>query len=433
MAKPRQSVNVGLLGLGVIGGGVARVLLGKAASLSAEVGCPLKLKRIAEVDASRARSVPGAASLITSKADEVLNDPEIDIVIEVIGGENPAVEYMQRALSGGKHVVTANKEVIAKHGPELLDLAQKNQVDLRFEASVGGGIPLISPFRQDLLANEITAVHAIINGTTNYILTQMAKEGQDFAVALKQAQELGYAERNPTNDVEGIDAAYKISILASLAFHTIVRPEDVYHEGISRLTGRDFRYAKELGYAIKLLAIAKKDDNAVQARVHPVFVPEDFILAKVDDVFNAVLLDGDLVGKLLFYGKGAGAAPTSSAIVADVIRLAQNISLGVPQTPRLHLEHRLTIKHMSDLDTRYYIRLNVADRPGVLAQISTILGNHAISIASVIQKEADPQAQTAEIVIMTHPARESGMQQALRDTQALAVTKEVANFIRVED
>ena len=433
MARSKQTVNVGLLGLGTIGGGVARVLLGKADSLATHVGCPLKLKRIAEVDASKASSVPGAAELITPQADQVLNDPEIDIVIEVIGGENPALGFMQRALAGGKHVVTANKEVISKHGPELLDLAQKNQVDLRFEASVGGGIPLISPFRQDLLANEITAVHAIINGTTNYILTRMAKDGQDFAVALKKAQELGYAERDPTNDVEGIDAAYKIAILASLAFHTIVRPDDVYHEGISRLTARDFRYAKELGYAIKLLGIAKKDGNTVEARVHPVFVPEDFILAKVDDVFNAVLVAGDLVGRLLFYGKGAGAAPTSSAVVADVIRLAQNIQLGVPQSPRLHLEHRLTIKRITEIDSRYYIRLNVADRPGVLAQISRILGDHAISIASVIQKEADPQEQSAEIVIMTHPARESGMQQALRDTKALSVIKEVSNFIRVED
>lgn len=433
MARSKQSVNVGLLGLGTIGGGVARVLLGKADMLSAQVGCPLRLKKIAEIDVSRAKSVPGAADLLTPSADSVLDDPEIDIVIELIGGENPAVGYMQRALSGGKHVVTANKEVIAKHGPELLDLAQKNTVDLRFEASVGGGIPLISPFRQDLLANEITAVHAIINGTTNYILTQMAKEGQEFSAALKQAQELGYAERDPTNDVEGIDAAYKIAILASLAFHTVVRPDDVYREGISRLTARDFRYAGELGYAIKLLAIAKKEDNVVQARVHPVFVPQDFILAKVDDVFNAVLLDGDLVGKLLFYGRGAGALPTSSAIVADVIRLAQNIRLGVSQTPRLLLERRLAIKHISEIVTRYYIRLNVADQPGVLAQISRILGDHSISIASVIQKEADAQAQTAEIVIMTHPARESGMQQALRETEALAVTGEISNFIRVED
>lgn len=433
MARSKQSVNVGLLGLGTIGGGVARVLLGKADMLSAQVGCPLRLKKIAEIDVSRAKSVPGAADLLTPSADSVLDDPEIDIVIELIGGENPAVGYMQRALSGGKHVVTANKEVIAKHGPELLDLAQKNTVDLRFEASVGGGIPLISPFRQDLLANEITAVHAIINGTTNYILTQMAKEGQEFSAALKQAQELGYAERDPTNDVEGIDAAYKIAILASLAFHTVVRPDDVYREGISRLTARDFRYAGELGYAIKLLAIAKKEDNVVQARVHPVFVPQDFILAKVDDVFNAVLLDGDLVGKLLFYGRGAGALPTSSAIVADVIRLAQNIRLGGSQTPRLLLERRLAIKHISEIVTRYYIRLNVADQPGVLAQISRILGDHSISIASVIQKEADAQAQTAEIVIMTHPARESGMQQALRETEALAVTGEISNFIRVED
>ena len=430
-----QSIGVGLIGLGVISGQVARVLTDKSDVLAERVGCPLVLRKVKVLaqDLTRPQAQEMDSQLFTTNADEFFTDPEIDIVIEAIGGETPALEYLKRALSDGKHVVTSNKEVIAKHGVELLALAQEHDVGLRYEASVGGGIPLISRFQYDLVANEIAGIYAIINGTTNYILTRMAREGIDFSVALKAAQELGYAEANPKNDVEGIDAAYKLAILASLAFHSQVRPEDIHCEGISRLTSRDFQYARELGFAIKLLAIAKQSDKLIEARVHPVFIPEDSLLAKVDGVYNAILVEGDLVGKVLFFGEGAGALPTSSAVIADVVSAAQDIVRGVSSRVRWKLQPGRVIKPISDIESRYYLRMDVADRPGGLAQISKILGDHMISISSVIQKMTDSVAQTAEIVIMTHPAKEAAVQQALEEVTHLAVVREISNFIRVEE
>ncbi|MCK5654103.1 MAG: homoserine dehydrogenase, partial [Dehalococcoidia bacterium] len=288
----KESIGIGLLGLGVVGGSVARALSGRAEALDAQVGCPLRLRKIAEKDLAKTRASKMDSDLFTTDPAEVIGDPEIDIIIEVLGGEHPAMEFINEALNRGKYVVTSNKEVMAKHFPEFLSLAKENGVDILYEASVGGGIPLIAPFKQDLLANEISAIYAIINGTTNYILTRMASEGLDFSSALKQAQELGYAEADPTNDIEGIDAAYKLAILTSLAFRVEVHPDDIYREGISRLSSRDFRYAKELGYEIKLLAIAKEQDGAVEVRVHPVFLPQDLLLAKVDGVYNAVQVEG---------------------------------------------------------------------------------------------------------------------------------------------
>jgi len=292
---------------------------------------------------------------------------------------------------------------------------------------------LIAPFQDDLVANKINGVYAIINGTTNYILTRMASEGVDFPSALRRAQDLGYAEANPENDVEGTDARYKLAILASLAFHCQVRPEDVYCEGISRLGSRDFQYARELGYAIKLLAIAKQDDRWIEARVHPVFIHEDALLAKVDGVFNAVQVEGDLVGEVLFYGQGAGPLPTSSAVVADVVATARDIASGVSGRSGWRIRSDKVVKPMSEVETRYYIRMSTADQPGVLAQIARVLGGHLISIASVIQKEVDEASQTAEIVIMTHLAKERDVQQALDEVGHQDVVREISNFIRVED
>jgi len=430
----KQSIGIGLMGLGVVGGQVTRVLTEKADVLAEQVGCPLVLRKIKVLapDLARPQAQQMPSELFTTDADEFFAEPEIDIVVESIGGENPALEYLKRAISSGKHVVTSNKEVIAKHGVELQALAQQHEVGLRYEASVGGGIPLIAPFKHDLVANEISGIYAIINGTTNYILTRMAKEGIDFPSALKSAQELGYAEANPENDIEGIDANYKLAILASLAFQTQVRPDDIYREGISRLGSRDFRYAQELGFAIKLLAIAKQIDNSIEVRVHPVLIPEDSLLAKINGVYNAILVEGDLVGKVLFFGEGAGALPTSSAITADIVSSAQDIILGIGDKARWRLKPGKSIKPMAEIKTRYYLRMNVADRPGVLAKISTILGDHLISISSVIQKEVDSLAQTAEIVIMTHPAQEKAMQQALSQLTQLNVVREISNFIRVE-
>ena len=429
-----RSIGIGLMGLGIIGGQVVKVLTEKADMLAGQTGGPLVLRKIKvlPVDLKRPQTREMPAGLLTTDEEEFFNAPGIDIVIEAIGGEHPAREYLKRAITSGRYVVTSNKEVIAKHGAELQALAQKHNVGLRYEASVGGGIPLIAPFKYDLVANDITGIFAIINGTTNYILTRMAREGIDFPQALKSAQELGYAEANPENDIEGIDANYKLAILASLAFQTVVRPEDIYREGISRIGSRDFRYARELGLAIKLLAMAKRADNSIEVRVHPVLIPEDSLLAKVDGVYNGILVEGDLIEKVLFYGQGAGPLATSSAVVADVVASAQDITFGVGNRLKWTPGSGKRIKPMDEIETQYYLRLNCADRPGVLAQISKILGDNMISIASAIQKEADEAAQTAELVLTTHPSPEKAMRQALNQIERLEVVKEIGNFIRIE-
>ena len=428
-----RNIHIGLLGLGIIGTGVAEILLSKDDKLTEQIGIPLILQKILVHDINKQRSIKLEPHMLTNHVEDVINNPEVNIVIELIGGEHPALEYIKQAISNGKHVVTANKEVIAKHGYELLSLAREHNVDLRYEASVGGGIPLISPFQQDLAANDISAIYAILNGTTNYILTQMSREGLDFASALKRAQELGYAEANPTNDIEGNDAVYKLAILSGLAFHTNVNPGDIYREGISRLQAEDFRYAKEFGYAIKLLAIAKRSGEAIELRVHPVFIPEDSQLAKVDDVYNAIQVEGNLTGELIFYGQGAGALPTSSAIMADVLAIARNIYRVRDNASKVELEQKLRTKPMADLNIHYYFRLTVIDRPGVLSKISTVLGNNSIGISSVIQKESNLKSQTAVLVIMTHIAEERAVQKALKEIEELKVVREVSNFIRVEE
>jgi homoserine dehydrogenase len=429
----KKTIGIGLLGLGVVGSGVAQVLATKADSLAEQAGPSLTLKKVLVRDVKKRRSPKLNPALLTSHPEEVLSHPEVDIVIEVIGGEHPATEHIRKALSHGKHTVTANKEVMAKHGYQLLSLARKHKVDLRYEASVGSGIPLISPFQQDLAANRISTIHAILNGTTNYILTRMAQEGLDFAATLKQAQKLGYAEANPANDIEGTDAAYKLVILSNLAFGTKFTPRHVHREGISSIAARDFLYAREFGYAIKLLATAKRDDDKVEMRVHPVFVPKDSQLAKVDGVYNAVEVETDLAGKLVLYGQGAGALSACSAVMADVLAIAKNISRGLDNVPELRLNERISVRPISELKTRYYLRLNAPDRPGVLSQISKVLGDNSISISSVIQKESDLATRTATIVIMTYPAKEKGMQKALKQLKELPEVSEVSNFIRVEE
>ncbi len=432
VANSRRQVKIGLMGLGVIGGGVARVLIQKAAAFSGQLGVPVVLSRVLERDLPKADALSLDRALVTASGEEFFAEPDVDIVIELLGGENPAYEYIKWSLEMGRYVVTANKEVMAKHGPELLALAQKKGVDILYEASVGGGIPIIAPLKRDLLANDITAISAIINGTTNYILTRMSRDGQDFAEALRQAQSLGYAEADPTNDIEGIDATYKLAILASLAFHAEVTPDDVYREGITGLAAKDFRYAQEMGYAIKLLAVGKKEDKKIQVRVHPVLLAETEPLAKVDGVLNAVQVEGDLVGRAMFQGPGAGSLPTSGAVMADVLNAAHSLTHGGCEPIRWPRRRGLSLKPMADVRTRYYMRMTVTDRPGVLAQIANVLGRHQISIATVIQKEADEEAQTAEIVITTHQAQEKAVQTALKKVAALEVVPEIGGFIRVE-
>jgi len=431
----KKSIGVGLMGFGVIGSQVARVLLDRADHISEQAGCPVILRKIKVInpDLNNPKAKAIDAKLFTTDDDEFFNTPDMDIVIEVIGGEKPAHSYQERAIRAGKHIVTANKELIAKYGSELMELAKQHNVSLNYEAAVGGGIPLIAPLQKDLVANNIDGIYAIINGTTNYILTRMSREDIDFAPVLAEAQKLGYAEANPKNDIEGIDAVYKLAIMASLTMETRVLPEDIFCEGISKLESRDFRYASELGYAIKLLAIARHSDGSVEVHVYPAFVPVESFLAKVDGVYNAVLVEGDLVGKVTFWGEGAGAKPTSSAVVANVIQAARKIACGDTSHNYWKIKPGTKIKPMSEIVTRYYIRMNINDMPGVLASIATVLGNCNISISAAIQKETDMESKSAEIVIMTHPAKEEAMQKAIKELDNLPVVKKINNFIRVEE
>jgi homoserine dehydrogenase len=431
----QDTIRVGMLGLGIVGSGVAQALLTKADSIARRVGRPVVLRRALVRDPERDRGVDPA--LLSTDPADVLDDPDVDIVVEVLGGEQPAHQYILAAIDRGKHVVTANKEVMAKHGPEILARAATRGLDVAFEASVGGGIPVIGAFRLDLLANDLQQVTAIINGTTNYILTKMAREGVDYTTALREAQALGYAEADPRNDVEGIDAAYKLTILATLAFHARVRPEDVYVEGITRLAAADFRYAHELGYAIKLLALGRATSSGLELRVHPAFLPADEMLANVDGVYNAVSVEGDLVGRVLFYGRGAGAGPTSSAVVADVIDIAQRLRAGGARATLPPLDEERRTLRLADVSTRYYLRLIVADEPGVIAQVTKVLGDHGISLASVIQKEDvvlddAVERRYAELVLMTHRANEAAMQRAMALIAKLSVVADVGSLIRVE-
>ena len=452
---PPQEFNVGLMGLGVVGGGVATALLNGTDTINRQIGRAVNLKKILVRDPGKPRDFQHPPGLLTTNPEDILADPDIHIVVEVIGGTQPAAGYMKQALSAGKQVVTANKEVMAKQGPELISLAHQNGVDLLFEASVGGGIPIVGCLMSELAANDVCSIRSIINGTTNYILTRMANDNTDFEQALSEAQQLGYAEADPTDDVEGIDAVYKLAILASLAFHRRVSPDDVFRQGISQLESQDFRYAQELGYAIKSLAIATAEiaqggeNGSIQARVYPALVPLDHMLAKVDGVYNAVEVEGSLCGKVLFHGMGAGREPTTSAVVGDLIEAARKLTIqsglpspgiGLPQQDTLSGAttsdadpEPLSIKPIDDLMCKYYLRLSVADRPGVLAQIARILGDGHISIATVLQKTTNQQEQTAEIVITTHPAREASVQGALSAMTGLEVVREVKNLLRIEE
>ena len=438
----RASIGIGLLGMGVVGGGVAQIINQKQSHLGDMVGCPVEIKGVLVRDPSRPRAIDVPDGLITTDASDILDNPEVDILVELIGGEEPAREYIFKAMSRRKHIVTANKEVMSRHGFDIQKYARQQRVRVLFEAAVAGGTPIIAPLMRDLVANDVVTIHGIINGTTNYILTRMEQDGADFGDALAEAQRLGYAEADPTNDIEGIDAAYKLAILATLGFRERVTDDDVFHEGITRLTARDFQYARELGYAIKLLGIASADRGAVQARVHPALVREDAMLAKVNGVLNAVEIQTDLAGKLLFHGAGAGAMPTTSAVIADVVNIARDINAGVSDSSPTESDDQGNdagaavtgaVRPISELETRYYIRLTAADRPGVLAQVGGVFAEHNISIASAIQKETDEVAQRAEIVLMTHRANEAGMQQAILELEALDTVAEVGNLIRVEE
>ena len=431
------AINVGLLGLGTVGGGVAAALLDSAGAIRRKTGREVRLRQVLVRDTGKARHPPPPAGLLTTNPEDILADPEIGIVVETMGGDAPAGDYLERALAAGKHVVTANKEVMSRRGPALLALAQAGRVNLRFEAAAGGGIPIVGCLMSQLLANDIRSVRSIINGTTNYILTRMARQQAPFADALAEAQARGYAEADPTNDVEGIDAAYKLSVLGSLAFHRPLAHDAIYTEGISRLGPEDFRYAAELGYAIKSLAIAVADPaGPVQARVHPALVPEDHLLAKVDGVYNAVEVTGDLCGQIILHGQGAGRAATTSAVMGDILNIARGMGNadGPPPLPATGAgDATAAIWPIDELTVAYYMRLTCADQAGVLAQIARILGDRNISIATVIQKDTDPGSGTAQLVITTYPAREADVQTALAAVAELGVVVSVNNLIRIEE
>jgi homoserine dehydrogenase len=424
----KESVSIGLMGLGVVGSRVAQGLMERRDTISSRVRVPIALARVLVRDPHKKRSAD-VLPLITLESKEITQNPAIDIVVELMGGEDPATSYIKEALNNGKHVVTAKKEVIAKYGPELLAQASKKGVGLLFESSVGGGIPLVYPLTREFSLDRIESIYAIINGTTNFILSQMAK-GADFTSALKNAQELGYAEPDPQNDIQGLDCAYKLSILATLGFRNIIRPHEVYTEGISKLCPRDFAYAQELGYIIKLLSIAKDEGGYVEARVHPTLIPQSSSLAEVDGVYNAVQVQGDLVGKVMFYGEGAGASSTSSAVISDIIDVAQKIVLEV-KSQTIDLKQEKPLRPMGEVRTRYYLRMRAEDKSGVLAQIAKALGDNEISISSVIQKETS--SGSAELVIMTHIACEGKMRRAREEIELLPSVLQIESFIRVED
>lgn len=430
MLEEKDVIKVALLGMGTVGRGVYRILTNNAETIERRTGTKVEIKKIMVRDVDKDRGLTVPDTILTNEINDIIGDQQIDIVVELIGGINPALDYVIKALNSGKSVVTANKDMVAMHGKEMFVAAANNNCDLFFEASVAGGIPIIRTLKQSLAGNRIEQVFGIINGTTNYMLTKMTKEGSDFAEVLKEAQDKGYAEADPTADVEGYDAARKIAILASIAFNTRVTLDDVYTEGIAKITAEDIAYAMELGYVIKLLGIAKDTAEGIEVRVHPTFIPQEHPLASVKDVFNAVFVRGDAVGDTMFYGQGAGELPTASAVVADIMDAARNIVHDVKGLIGCTCYDNKPIKPVGETYSRYYIRIKVADRPGVLASISLVFGNKDVSLASVIQK--DVEGCTAELVLITHQTKEVNVQDALCDIRQLSCVKEIANVIRVE-
>ncbi len=433
MSKAKDRITVGIVGNGIVGGGAARVLLENAEWISQRVGVPVVLKCVADVDWSRARDFEVPTSLRCSDGEAVVTDPEVDIVIEAIGGVGIARRLVELALARGKSVVTPNKELMAKHGGDLLGAAAERGVDLMFEGAVGGGIPLVKPMKESLSGDTVERIVGIVNGTTNYILTGMARENRDFGDALASAQQLGYAEADPTADVEGFDSLYKIAILASIAFGSRIPVEQVYHEGITGVTAADIGYARQLGFAIKLLAIAAQHGDAVDVRVHPAFVPVDHPLANVNGVYNAVVVRGKHVEDVMFYGRGAGAGPTGSAVVGDVVDCARNVLRDARGRVPCRCFRSLPILPMADVECRNYVRMQVTDRPGVIGKIATCFGHHGVSLASVFQPDTEIGPDLAEIVWITHSVREGRMRAALAEIGQLAEVVRIPSVIRLEN
>lgn len=434
--KCDKTIKVGLIGLGTVGGGTFE-LLAKNAALIGDRAVPIEVKRVCNLDVAyaeqRIRELGLADCVATADYRDLVSDPEIDIVIELIGGIHPALEMVSAALAAGKSVVTANKDLVASHGAELFALADEQGVDFFFEAAVAGGIPILKALKDSLAANNIVEIMGIVNGTTNYILSQMTSRGVDFQPCLEQAQALGYAEANPTNDIEGFDAARKMAILASIAYNTNITEDMVYVEGITKISKFDIAYAEQLGYAIKLVGLAKPapdDSDAVSVCVYPLMIAKDHPLAAVSDVFNAVFVEGDALGQSMFYGRGAGATPTASAVVGDVITAAKKIVNNARGVSGVRLFNQKRVLPIGECVNKYYIRLMVLDKPKVLAQIADAFATAEISLDSVIQKRV-MDSGLAEIVLITHKVKEANLQDALARLKKLACVDTVASMIRV--
>lgn len=427
-------VDIALAGCGVVGSGVMKVLSENRDIIEGKLGFPIRVKRILVRNLSKSRPEYVSPDLLTDDFNTILSDEDIKIVLELMGGVTPAKDYIFELLRRGKHVVTANKEVLAKHGSGLLRQAAEQGVSLRFEGSVAGGIPIIKPLAECLAGNRISEIVGIINGTTNYILTKMSSEGREFGDVLKEAQEMGYAESDPRADIDGQDAAYKLAILSSIAFGAEIGPDRIYTEGIREITPLDLNYARELGFVVKLLAIAKEVNGSVEVRVHPSFIPCTHPLASVVGVYNAIFIKGNAVGQLMFYGRGAGSLPTASAVVGDLMETAEDVVKGraatrlVPMFRRWNGDFHLT--SIEDVMTRYYIHILVVDRPGVLASIARCFGETGVSLESVIQKGRGKEP--VGLVFVTHKVRERNVRQALKEIKQLPTVVNLANVIRVE-
>jgi homoserine dehydrogenase len=433
-----KPINVGLLGIGTVGGGTFTVLQRNAEEIARRAGRPIRIVAVADKNVELAKKVTGGACRVTDDAFSVVSDPEVDIVIELIGGYGVAKELVLKAIANGKHVVTANKALLATHGNEIFKAAQDKGVMVAFEAAVAGGIPIIKAVREGLTANRIEWIAGIINGTTNFILSEMRDKGLSFDTVLKEAQRLGYAEADPTFDIEGVDAAHKITILSSLAFGIPMQFDKAHVEGISKLDAADIKYAEQLGYRIKLLGITKRTPEGVELRVHPTLIPSKRLIANVEGAMNAVVVQGDAVGATLYYGKGAGAEPTASAVIADLVDVTRmHTADPLNRVPHLAFQPNamadLKILPMDEVQTSYYLRLRVQDKPGVLADITRILADEQISIDAVIQKEPEEGEEQTDLIMLTHLTREKHINAAIVKIEALGVVAGKVTKLRLEE
>lgn len=424
-------VNLGLIGFGTVGGGVVKLLRESHDLIEKKTGINLYLKKIVDKDISSDRRIEVDSKILTTDVETIFSDPEISIVIELIGGEEPAKSYIIKALTRKKHVITANKILMAKYGEEISKIAKENNVQIQYEASVAGGIPLINALREGLVANRIRTILGIINGTTNYILTRMNEDKQSFEEALKDAKQRGYAETNHALDIEGIDASQKLAILSCLAFGTRVDVGDIYTEGISKITIQDIKFAREFGYIIKLLAIAKNTNEDIELRVHPTMIPLKHPLASVRDEYNAVYIEGDAVGTTMFYGKGAGQMPTASSVVSDIVKVAFNIN-GTISHSNLSWDTK-KIKPIEEIISRYYLRFPIIDQPGVIGKIGTILGKYDISITSADASLVEKQKNEGNVEILTHETKERNIRSALKEIDKLSMVRDKSILIRIEE